>query len=970
MAREILVGALVCLALLLAPAAGAQESNKDSSRDSRNKEYSIDVAQQPLTRALEQLYHQTHVYYGYSPASDAEEQMLVGPVRGRFTIEEALRRLLRPTGLTFSWTNSKTISIERPPPPPPKVRPPPQVKRPQDVQRERRVISAEEPRPDKMEEVITSATLIQPFSAPAAPFLILDQDYIDSTGASTISDLLKYLTQQPYLRSEGSLSNGAQYVELRGLGPDTTMVLINGHRVSPSATSFTANAFDLNQVPLSAVERLEVQLDSVSVRHGADAIGGVINIVLRDDIAHPIVDVRYGSADGGGEQREIAFSAGHKREGVNAAVTLDYRDVGGLFGAQRDLWNNQDYRRFGSLDRRSTLSSPGNVTAVLPGNLPGLSAPFAAIPEHTAGPVTQLGEFRAGDFNYESLFQYIPIVPEDTRASAVASAQVSITPDLVAAVELMAVDRRVRFQSTPSPVAAIVPGTNPYNTFQQPVLVSSLLADTDPVQVTFDSLLIRGAASLRGRANTWDWEVSLLRSEEDAESRIVNVIDPLRLAQVLADPDPTRTVNLLGPGPAATPGVLASLYLPPDIDHYAVDATQLTGFASGRLFALPAGDMSAVIGTEWRKEAVQFDSLLGSFEREVAAGFAELHLPVFGQAMQLPALRELSLTLGGRFDSYSDFGHIFNPQYGLVWKPLREVVVRATYGRSFRPPSLYDLYLPAVPREQAIPDPRRGGAPANVAVTGGGNRELEATRGESFTAGIEFRPEAIELLRLSATYWRVRMDERVAAFPLAFALAHESQLGDRVLRAQPTPEDLAAGRPGVLLALDLSRLNFGRLITSGIDFGAGYEFDSSAGHFNVDVKATWVDEYEALDLPGMPAMDRVNIANSLGTIAKWRAIGTFDWQRGSLGATTHIRYVPAYDDTLGDVRNGRTLPSQVFLDFQLALDLWRGLELAVGASNALDERPHFAEVNGIQGYDNSQGDLKGRFWYLRLGKTF
>ena len=79
------------------------------------------------------------------------------------------------------------------------------------------------------------------------------------------------------------------------------------------------------------------------------------------------------------------------------------------------------------------------------------------------------------------------------------------------------------------------------------------------------------------------------------------------------------------------------------------------------------------------------------------------------------------------------------------------------------------------------------------------------------------------------------------------------------------------------------------------------------------------------------------------------------------------------------MRNGRTLPSQVFLDFQLALDfqelageapLWRGLKLAVGASNALDERPHFAEVNGIQGYDISQGDLKGRLWYLRLGKAF
>ena len=165
----------------------------------------------------------------------------------------------------------------------------------------------------------------------------------------------------------------------------------------------------------------------------------------------------------------------------------------GCSAHERDLWTNQDYRRFGSLDRRSTLSSPGNVTALLPGNLPGLSAPFAAIPEHTAGPVdrSSVSSVRAR-CNYESLLQYVTIVPEDTRASAVASAQVSVTPDLVAAAELMDVDRRVRFQSTPSPVAAIVPGTNPYNTFQQPVFVSSLLADTDPVASHFRFAIDQG----------------------------------------------------------------------------------------------------------------------------------------------------------------------------------------------------------------------------------------------------------------------------------------------------------------------------------------------------------------------------------------------------------------------------------------------------------------------------------------------
>jgi hypothetical protein len=175
-------------------------------------------------------------------------------------------------------------------------------------------------------------------------------------------------------------------------------------------------------------------------------------------------------------------------------------------------------------------------------------------------------------------------------------------------------------------------------------------------------------------------------------------------------------------------------------------------------------------------------------------------------------------------------------------------------------------------------------------------------------------------------------------------------------------------------------MNFGSLTTSGIDLGASYAFDTlAAGHFAADLKGTWIDQYDALDLPGQAPTDRVNVANSFGTIAQWRAIASLDWQRGALGAATYVRYIPSYDDTNAGVRNGRTIPSQTFLDLQFSLDLGqllegsallRGLKFTGGAINALNQEPHFAEVNGIQGYDTSQGDLKGRFWYLRLGKTF
>ncbi|MGH8240415.1 MAG: TonB-dependent receptor domain-containing protein, partial [Steroidobacteraceae bacterium] len=211
-------------------------------------------------------------------------------------------------------------------------------------------------------------------------------------------------------------------------------------------------------------------------------------------------------------------------------------------------------------------------------------------------------------------------------------------------------------------------------------------------------------------------------------------------------------------------------------------------------------------------------------------------------------------------------------------------------------------------------------------------------------------------------------------------LANETLFPERVIRAEPTPADLAAGRPGNILQIDVSRMNFGRLATNGIDLGLRYEIESRFGQFAGNAVATWIGEFETVDVPATPAASRINIANeTVGTITKWRAVAGLDWDRGAFGSTMHVRYIPSYDDTRGGVRNGRRIGAQTFLDLQASIDLGklapgspllRGIEVAAGASNLLDQQPDFAEVTGIQGYDTSQGDLKGRFWYVRLGKTF
>ena len=972
MARTVLAGALVCLALTPAQHAGAQTPGPEQSS---RKEYSLNLEAQPLTRALEQLYGQTGVFYGYSPNSPEEEAMIVGPLRGKYTIEEALNQLLRSTGLTFTWTNSRQISIVRAPPAP-KPRMSPQTNASRKVPAQTQQDPARDAASDAIiETVYTTGYTFKSLQDSAGSFVIMDREAIERSGFTTVSDLLKYLPQQPYLKADGFSSSGAQYAEFRGLGTDTTMVLVNGHRAFASAASFVVNAFDLNTVPLSAVERVELLFDSTSVKHGMDAVGGVLNVVLRDEIPHPDVQVHYGSADGGGELFQTSASIGYLREGVKAALIADYTTTQTLLGVERDLWANQDYRRYGSTDQRSLFSNPANVTGLL-GNLPGQNTPIAAV----VGP----GQFRFGEPNREGLLQYFPIVPATSRASVVANAEVEIWPtDVVASAEVLFVDRNVRFPTvSPLATAVPVPLTNPFNPFGVPVMVTTRLEGMDRQTQNVDSRLLRGVASLRGKARAWDWEFYVLRSEEDAELTVENLLDQTKFLQVLANPDRSQSLDLFRPGPGASRQILDSLVAPPTVSNYATDASQIAGSAGGRVLELPGGLVTAMIGGEWRKESVQFDAVLDSLEREVGAGFVELTVPVIGADMHVPGSRELKLTAGGRLDDYSDFGQIFNPQFGLRWLPYEDLSLHASYGRSFRPPSMYELYLPRSANDLPFPvvDPRRGGESALVKTISGGNPELEPTRGESFTAGFVFSPPVLEPIELFANYWHVTMDDRVTLLLPQLVLTNEALFPQRVVRAEPTVADVAAGRPGAVVLVDTSRMNFGRLATTGIDLGLRYQIESRVGVFTGNAVATYIDDFETIDVPATPAASRINVANqAVGTITKWRAVAGLDWDHNALSATMHVRYIPSYDDTRNGIRNGRRIGAQTFLDLQAAVDvgrlapgspLLRGVELAAGASNLLDEEPDFAEVAGIQGYDTSQGDLKGRFWYVRLGKAF
>ncbi len=210
-------------------------------------------------------------------------------------------------------------------------------------------------------------------------------------------------------------------------------------------------------------------------------------------------------------------------------------------------------------------------------------------------------------------------------------------------------------------------------------------------------------------------------------------------------------------------------------------------------------------------------------------------------------------------------------------------------------------------------------------------------------------------------------------------LANEDVFSSRVVRDVPTPEDLAAGIPGRLLQLDVSRMNFGELTTSGLDFEVNYEFHTRWGEITPRLSATWVNQFDSVDVPLADAVNRVGVANVFGTVPRWRVIGGLSWKRDGVALSTTIDWLPGYMDVDVNGLTGRRLPSRTLVDLQASFTLdemfgpdplWNDLKLQAGVKNAFNELPPFADVGFDSGYDSSQGDLIGRFGYLRFTKGF
>lgn len=929
----------------------------------------FDIPRQGADQALIEFAEQADVTFIF-PAVLARE-LTANAVRGEFTPQEAMTRLLQGTGLKpgFNASGALTVKADN------------NLTEGNTVKRRgllaaviaaltggtaghanaQQSVEAQPVRAPLEEIVVTGSRLRASESDGPSLMTVFDRKKIEALGVSSVSQVLQYLPQAPYVFSENRQVGGAQFAELRGLGVDSTLVLINGRRTVPSSANVAVNAFDLNSIPLVAVERVEVLADSASAVYGADAVGGVINVVMKRDIPRPMLDFSIGTAAGGGREERASLAMGYTGDRLHASIVADYFDRDYLLGAERERSRDLDYTRYGSVDYRTPSTNPANITSRTTANLPGLPSRIAAVPDGSTGVGLTPQDFlaTAGQSNLDSLESaYTSIVSDSERRSAMLMGDYAFTPRVSAFAEAMLVDRVTRTQFGPASLSRTrVPASNAFNPFGVDVSASYRFTGLGPRVWVVESSLRRGVLGLKGTAGRWDWEVAGLYSNEDSSSWNDNAVDLARVAASLASSDPALALNVFQDGPGGSKALLESL-VTRRVSPIESEGKQVSAFARGPLFTVPAGELQVAVGGESRREAIDLatfvnnntTSLMVQYARKVAALFAEARLPLVSAQWQWPLMQSLTLTLAGRHDDYDDFGTTFNPQYRLQWKLDAAWAVSASYGTSFRAPALFELYAPRYQTAGAtVTDPRRNGETVSVNRLSGGNPDLAAVEAESWNTGIVFTPASLPGWRFTGTYWHTSMDGRVSQFDQQLLLANEALFPERVIRQAPTPADIAAGLPGVVTTVDTSRINFGTLLTDGVDVAAAGAFDTRYGTFGVGLTGTWVGRYSAVLVPSTPAVDRVGIASLIGTISRWRAVANLHWSSGGWNASATVRYVPTYEDrTVFDTDPDRRVGSQALLDLQGSLDVakawgtgtWAsGLKLTVGVQNVLDKAP-------------------------------
>ena len=707
---------------------------------------SFNLPAEPLPQALIDFYHQSGVQPGFA-ATTRMVQAKSNPVSGTMMSSKALDLMLKGTGYTYQFDTDDSVDIIPADEPNGGRKPAATVARvPTPALRG----LASDQDGGRLDEVNVTGSLIRGVQDAVAPLVYLKQHQLAMADFETVQDALY---SQPILSLNGpredlGIDGNEQYgagLNLRGLGVGATLVLVNGERQPLSGLN--GDFVDVSTIPLTAVERIEVLPDGASALYGSDAIAGVVNIIMRNNFDGARSEVRYGTAGGGRREMVASQLLGTHWSGGHVMLAYQYSDETPLAAAERPYAANADKTPYGGGNYDSYYTYPGNILN------PYTTLPMYGLALQQSGQAPTLAAL-SPSINLQNQFAAAQLFPEVTSNELYATAAQDLSDKLQLFFEGRFAERDALESYLPNTAELRVPPSNPYyvNPFSGvPVteVAYSFLHDYGPSTFSAASALYTG--TLGGRlqlGQTWQASLSESYGRQSLRSNEYDAANLDTLQTYLNDPNPATAFNPFG---ATNPATLAAIEQ--NYPLHAVSTIEYTRLvADGSVFSMPAGDAKLAVGVERREEALFHnvsdplnpteETIPQSYSRHIESLFSQLELPLVGDATNPRAAPRLEVNVAARYEHYSDFGSTFNPTFRIQWIPVQPLKLRASWGRSFRAPTLDNLYDTSsnAAGSVVLADPQSSTGRSLVLVEQGSNPDLRQETAKTWTAGFDLAP--------------------------------------------------------------------------------------------------------------------------------------------------------------------------------------------------------------------------------------
>lgn len=866
--------------------------------------------------------------------------------------------------------------------------------------------NSEGKRPPKMEEILVTGSRIRGAQS-ASPTMTITAEDIDKAGYATVEHLMQAIPQnfggganQENNNSinSGSLSVGAVAgsevsIDLRGLGTDSTLVLLNGRRLSNGG--FDGGFVDISSIPLSAVERVEILTDGASAIYGADAIAGVVNFILKDDFDGAESRLRYGD---GADFSDIRFGQllGKSWDSGNILISYEYYSQDNLPYSARTATASGDLRPLGGDDWRLPGGNPANIIA---------GGETFAIPNGQDGTSLTPADFVAGTRNFINLSEGRDLFGEQERHSVF----ITYRHDLSDAAEFFLEPRYSRREATnrrsQTSLNLNVPDSNPF-------FVDPTATGLTSVQVqTYSFLDDVGASTFDGTIDTYggatgvgldlgsDWHVEFSGNyaKEETSTTFRNRVGDDEARAAVAQSTPETAFNPFADGSNTAQTVLDSIALTGESSGDASKLWSLHLDFTGPLFELSNDSADVAAGIEYREESFKrivtdvtssgVTFLPGTnANRAIVAAYAELFVPFIGENNARPGLRRLEVSIAGRYEDYNDFGGSADPKLGIVWAPHQSLNLRGTIGTSFKPPLLTELdAAPSTANVDTwISAPL---SPVPAIFRFGGNADLTAEEATTWTTSLQFAPESTDL-NIELAYFDIDFENRIVRPAPGFAGVFDPEFSSLV-NSMPTQEeinaiansprfqnifggaaqDLIDGVLPVEAIVNFGLANFAKSEVSGLDLRLNYGFDSPAGQFDFGLNGSYLLEFLETLVPTDPPFDRVD---KVGNPVDLKLRGSVSWSRNGWGAAAFVNYTDSYTNDQREpgesINSWTTVDAQLSYDIKSSSPLLNDTRVSLSVHNLFDEEPPFVNSDRGFGYDPVNANITGRFLALELNR--